>query len=82
MARKLSRQMPARRIHADAPPLNPILRLGTTANDIKLLESKLKSLPYAGPTGLHGELQVMLSAARRIEADLRALIEIEEGGAG
>ncbi len=59
-------------------PVSPLIVYQNLQRDTKLIGDRLKVLG-ADEGGLHGDLQVLLSAARRIEADLELLLAIEEG---
>ncbi len=59
-------------------PASPLIVYQNLQRDTKLMGDRLKTLG-CDEGGLHGDLQVLLSAARRIVAALELLLSVEEG---
>ncbi len=59
-------------------PVSPLIVYQNLVRDTKLIGDRLKLLG-ADEGGLHGDLQVLLSVARRIGASLELLLAVEEG---
>jgi hypothetical protein len=67
---------------AAAPATRRITVIGCYADalgDVETAREKLKALLAADAEDRHGDLQVVLSAVRRLEANVQRLIEAEEG---
>ena len=58
----------------EAPALNPLLAMGSLLKDHQLVGDKLKAL-HLDPDAYHGNLQVVLSALKRIQAHVSQMIE-------
>ena len=56
------------------PPTNPLVSYQRLAHDNKLVHALLKGLG-GKESELHGDLQVILSAVRRMETVVKALLE-------
>jgi len=60
-----------------APVLSPIVAYRNLVRDNELIKDKLKLLG-ADAGGVHGDLQVVLSALRRMTEAVEGLIDLEE----
>lgn len=66
---------PIRKPARKAAPINMMECFASALRDIEITREKLRDLVNSGSR--HGDLQVALSAARRLEASLQALINAE-----
>ncbi len=67
----------SRRAKSFAHQINVMETFSSSLRDVELVLEKL--LEFVNSGNRHGDLQVALSAARRLEASLSALIDAEEG---
>lgn len=63
---------------ADGTQTNPVLLFGSLMRDHAVIAEKLKGL-HLDEGAYHGNLQVMLSAIRRMERNIETMINAVEG---